>query len=244
MREVAVIGVGMHPFGRFSEKPLPDMAREAATLALKDANVEWKDIPVAYCGHVYQGMVLGQRMLAELGYTGIPIVNVEGACATGSIAFSECYYGIALGRWDLAMALGKEKMTHGLIPTPGFRPLESVMGYQVFPAAYSMIFRRYHELYGLTIEQLAKISVINHNNGCLNPNSKYKLHLTIEDVQHARMICDPMTMYHCCPNTDGAACAILCAKEEAHKYVTGPLVTIAASQLVSNNYESVSVLEN
>lgn len=244
MREVAVIGVGMHPFGRFTEKPMEDMAREAAIQALKDANVEWKDIPAAYCGHVYQGMVPGQRMLAELGYTGIPIINVEGACAAGSIAVRECYYGIALGRWDLCMALGIEKMTHGLIPMPGIRPLESVMGYQVFPAAYGMIFRRYHELYGLTIEQLAKISVINHNNGCLNPNSKYKLHLTIEDIQNARMICDPMTMYHCCPNTDGAACAILCAKEKAHKYVSGPLVTIAASQLVSNNYESVSLLEN
>jgi len=156
----------------------------------------------------------------------------------------ESYYGIALGRYDLAMAIGVEKMSHGLIPFPGARPLEEVMGYNVFPAAYAMIFRRYHELYGLTVEHLAKISVINHNNGCLNPNSQYKLRLSIEDVQGARMIADPFTLYHCCPNTDGAACVILCAKEKAHKYTSQPFITIAASQLVSNNYESVSKLEN
>lgn len=243
MREVAIIGVGMHPFGRFSEKPLKDIAREACIKSLKDANVSWKDIPVAYCGHAYQGTVAGQRMLAELGFSGIPIINVEGACSSGSIAVMEAYYGIASGRWDMAMALGIEKLTHGLLPLTGFPPLDTVMGYQVMPATYAMIFRRYHELYGLTIEQLAKISVINHNNACLNPNAKYKLRLTVEDVQNSRMIADPFTMYHCCPNTDGAACAILCAKEKARKYVGDPLVTIAASQLVSNDYESASVLE-
>jgi len=244
MREVAVIGVGMHPFGRFTDKSIADMSREATVRALEDADVRWKDIQAAYVGHLYQGLVFGQRMLSEIGYSGIPIVNVEGACASGSIAFRECYYGVALGRWDVCLALGAEKMAHGLIPVTGMRPLESAMGYQVFPASYAMIFRRYHELYGLTIEQLAKISVINHNNGCLNPNSKYKLRLTIEDVQNSRVIADPLTMYHCCPNTDGAACVILCAKEKASEYVTGPLVTIAASQLVSNSYETASVLEN
>lgn len=217
-REVAVIGVGMHPFGRFPEKPLADMVREACVAALKDATVSWKDIPVAYCGHEYQGMVAGQRMLGELGWTGIPIINVEGACASGSIAVMEAYYGVASGRWDLAMAVGFEKMTHGLVAMTGFRPLDTAMGLRVMPADYAMIFQRYHELYGLTIEQLAKISVINHNNACLNPNSKYKTRLSIDDVQNSRMIADPFTMYHCCPNTDGAACVILCSKENACRF--------------------------
>ena len=243
MREVAVIGVGMHPFGRFPEKTIEDMASEAAIQALKDANVDWKDIPAAYCGQCFQGQVVAQRVLAELGYTGIPMINVEGACASGGIAIREAAYGIASGRWDICMALGVEKMTSGLIPATG-TALELTMGYKVFPADYAMLFRRYHELYGLTVEQLAKISVINHNNGCLNPNSKYQLRLTIEDIQSARMIADPLTMYHCCPNTDGAACVILCAQEKAHQYVSAPPVTIAASQLVSHDYESKSSLEN
>jgi len=130
------------------------------TAAMKDANIGWSDIQVAYCGHVYQGMVVGQRLLGEIGYSAYPIINVEGACASGSISVMECFYGIASGRWDVAMALGVEKMTHGLIPVPGARPLEEQMGYNVFPASYAMVFRRYQEEYGLTIEQLAKISLL------------------------------------------------------------------------------------
>jgi acetyl-CoA acyltransferase len=243
MREVAVIGVGMHPFGRFPDKRIEDLVGEAAIQALKDANIGWKDVQAAYCGHCFQGQVVAQRVLGELGYNGIPMVNVEGACASGGISIREAAWGVASGRWDVAMAVGLEKMTSGLIPATG-TALELTMGYKVFPAIYAMLFRRYHDLYGLTVEQLAKISVINHNNGCLNPNSKYKLRLTIDDVQNARVIADPLTMYHCCPNTDGAAAVILCAKEKAHKYVTGPLVTVAASQLVSHDYESKAAVEN
>jgi acetyl-CoA acyltransferase len=242
MREVAVIGVGMHPFGRFPEKTIEEIASTAAIQALKDANVDWKDIQAAYLGHCFQGQVVAQRVFSELGFSGIPMVNVEGACASGGIAIREAAWGVATGRWDVCIAAGLEKMTTGLIPASG-TPLELTMGYRVFPANYALLFRRYHELYGLTVEQLAKISVINHNNGCLNPNSKYKLKLTVADVQASRMIADPLTLYHCCPNTDGAAAVILCAKEKAHQFVSGPLVTIAAAELVSHDYESTSGIE-
>ena len=93
-RDVMVAGVGLHPFGRFPEKDLATLALEAARPALEDANVSWRDIQVAYFGRVYyHGMSVGESALAKLGLTGIPIINVENACSSGSTAFWQAYWG-------------------------------------------------------------------------------------------------------------------------------------------------------
>ena len=97
-REVVILGIGLHPFGRFPDKDPPQLAREAVVEALDDAIVNWKDVQVAYFGHVYyQGMSLGEVTLRELGLTGVPIVNVENACSSGSTALWQAYWGIATG---------------------------------------------------------------------------------------------------------------------------------------------------
>ena len=113
-REVSVAGVGLHPFGRFPDKDLASLALPAVIDALNDAGVAWKDIPVAYFGHVYyHGMSVGETALAKLGLTGIPIINVENACSSGSTAFWQAYWGIATGIFDLALAFGAEKVPSG-----------------------------------------------------------------------------------------------------------------------------------
>ena len=104
-RDVVVAGVGLHPFGRFPDKDLGSLALDAVVEALRDAGVRWKDIPIAYFGHVYyHGMSVGETTLSKLGLTGVPIINVENACSSGSTAFWQAYWGIAAG--DLRHGLG------------------------------------------------------------------------------------------------------------------------------------------
>src|SRR5437867_827076 len=111
MRDVAIIGVGMIKFGRYPEKTVPELAAQAALLALKDSGADMKDVELLASGNLYQSnAMVGQRILQIIGQTGIPIVNVANACATGSTAFREAYYAVASGAYDMAMAIGSEQM--------------------------------------------------------------------------------------------------------------------------------------
>ena len=121
-REVMVVGVGLHPFGRFPNKDLASLACAAVVEALKDSGIRWKDIPVAYFGHVYyHGMSVGETALAKLGLTGIPIINVENACSSGSTGFWQAYWGITTGAFDLALAFGAEKVPPGPVTVTRLR---------------------------------------------------------------------------------------------------------------------------
>ena len=165
MREVKVIGVGLTKFGKFPDIGIEHLGREACWKAIKDAGVHPKDVEVAYCGHVYQGSCVGQRILVELGMTGIPITNVENACASGSTALRQAYIAVASGLYDVAMAIGAEKL-YGRVQgalIPDKEDLEGDLGL-IAPALYAMRARRHTYLYGTTAEQLAKISVKNQRN--------------------------------------------------------------------------------
>jgi benzoylsuccinyl-CoA thiolase BbsB subunit len=236
VRDVAVIGVGMTKFGRFPETSFEDLGREAITNAINDADIKPKEIEFGYCGNVYGGMCMGQRVLKEIGIAGIEIINVDNACASGSTALRGVWYAIATGLYDIGIAMGIEKLTHlppaTLVP-PG-EDLQGEMG-MVFPAYFAMIMRKYMETFGTTLEQVAKISVKNHHNGCLNPYSQFQKEVTGEEVLSSRMICDPITLLQCCPTSDGAAAAILCSSSLARRY-TSHMITIAASVLRTGNF--------
>lgn len=236
MRDVAVIGVGMTKFGRFPETSFEDLGREAMMNAINDADIKPKEIEFGYCGNVYGGMCMGQRVLKEIGIAGIEIINVDNACASGSTALRGVWYAIATGLYDIGIAVGIEKLTHlppaTLVP-PG-EDLQGEMG-MVFPAYFAMIMRKYMETFGTTLEQVAKISVKNHHNGCLNPYSQFQKEVTVEEVLSSRMICDPITLLQCCPTSDGAAAAILCSSSLARRY-TSHMITIAASVLRTGNF--------
>ena len=236
MRDVAVIGVGMTKFGRFPEASFEDLGREAITNAIKDADIKPKKIEFGYCGNVYGGMCMGQRVLKEIGIADIEIINVDNACASGSTALRGVWYAIATGLYDIGIAVGVEKLTHlppaTLVP-PG-EDLQGEMG-MVFPAYFAMIMRKYMETFGTTLEQVAKISVKNHHNGCLNPYSQFQKEVTVEEVLSSRMISDPITLLQCCPTSDGAAAAILCSSSLARRY-TSHMITIAASVLRTGNF--------
>jgi len=240
MRDVAIIGVGSTVFGKLPERLVRDMGSEAVWAAINDANVSPKEIEFAYCSTTFGGAVCGERILTEVGISGIEVVNVENACAGGATAFRGVWHAIASGLYDIGLVVGVESMTTSpiarkLIP-PEAGDLAGEMGNNM-PAHFALSMRRHMKIYGTTLEQFAKVSVKNHHNGCLNPYSQYKKELSIEEILNSRMICDPITLLQCCPNTDGAAAAILCPISIARKYTAKP-VTVAASVLKMGDYVS------
>jgi len=248
MREVAVIGVGMTKFGKFLETSIKDLGRMATWEALKDGGINPKDIQIAYVGNACLGvitgqtMVLGQIILKEVGIRGIPITNVENACASGSSAFREAWMAVASGMYDIALAVGAEKLYSGdtHLSTKALAgatevEYEANIGLTM-PGHWALRAQRFIQKYGTTQEQLAQVSVKNHKNGCLNPRAQYRKKVTVEEVLSSRMIADPLTILSCNPLGDGAAAAVLASKEVAATYTRKP-VWVAASVLTTGCYD-------
>ena len=238
-REVVVAGVGLHPFGRFQDKDLSSLALEAVVPALKDAGVSWKDIPVAYFGHVYyQGMSVGETALAKLGLTGVPIINVENACSSGSTAFWQAYWGISSGLYDLALAFGAEKVPRGPVTVTAEESPERYIGGDHMMAGYALRMRRYMEETGAPATAFGQVSVKARQNAALNPYAHRKDTFTLEEVLQSRLIADPLTLLQCCPTSEGAAAAVLCASDALERYGINRnrSIRIAAAVLRSGSY--------
>jgi len=231
MREVCVLGVGLHKFGRFPEKDIGDLGREAILAAFEDAGCGSKDIEAGFGGRVFNGNATAIRLISEVFQTGILIDNVEKACATSSTAVRLATWAIGAGLYDVCLCVGVEKMERGLVGgvPPGMESRASysqLMGLGIMPAEYALRARRHMYEYGSTREMFAQVAVKSHANGSLNPYAQYQTKVTLEEVLNARMISDPLTLYQCSPSTDGASAVVLCAKEVAHKY-RGKPITIA-----------------
>jgi len=236
MREVSVIGVGMIPFAKYREKTLAEIGWPAVKAAIVDAGVDKKDIEAAYCGSALGGMMSGQRVLKQLGITGLPITNVENACSSSSSAFRQAYIAVAAGVYDVVLVLGVEKLTKF---GGGTLPLEKedfeVTHGLVMPALYGMRARRYMHDYGLTKEQLASVAVKAHKHGAKNEDAQYRNEVTLEEVMNAREIADPFTLLHCCPSGDGASAVVIASAEKARQFTTKP-VRVACSEVNSGKY--------
>ena len=238
-REVAVVGVGLHPFGRFPGKDLASLARDAVVAALQDAGVPWRAIPIAYFGHVYyQGMSVGETALSPLGLTGIPIINVENACSSGSTAFWQAYWGIAAGIYDLALAFGAEKVPGGPVTVTAADSPERFIGGDHMMAGYALRMRRYMAETGAPPAAFAQVTVKARQNAALNPYAHRQQTYTVAEVLASRPIADPLTLYQCCPTSEGAAAAILCARDRLNRYGLNDAraIRIAAATLTSGNY--------
>ncbi len=218
-RDVMVVGVGLHPFGRFPKKDMATLALEAVAPALKDAEVRWQDIQVAYFGHVYyQGMSVGETALGKLGLTVIPIINVENACSSGSTAFWQAYWGITTGMFDMALAFGAEKVPRGPVTVTAEDSPERYIGGDHMMAGYALRMRRYMEDTGAPESALAQVAVKARQNGSLNPYAHRNQTYTLEEVLQSRPIADPLTLFQCCPTSEGGAAAVLCAREALDRY--------------------------
>jgi acetyl-CoA acetyltransferase len=243
MRSVYVAGVGSTTFGKHLDRSLRSLGAEAVAKALADAGLSGKDIQAGYCGNALGAMLqeetgVGQHVLWEVGMSGLPIVNVENACASGSTALHLGWQGVASGLYDVVIVFGVDKavMPKGTPLKVGAADLEVRLG-DIFPGHFAMIAQKHMEAYGTTLEQQAKVSVKNHDNGCLNPYAEFKKPLTVEEVLASPMIAEPITLFSCCPNSDGAAAAILCS-EEVMRRLNSRAIRIAASVLSTGSYEN------
>ena len=222
---VVVLGVGLHPFGRHPGKSIGEMARVAGLAALKDAGVEFKDVQAGFCAHVNQGVGAGLRTFGQLGMTGIPVTNIELACASSSRAAMLSADAIANGLYDIVMVIGVEKMRRGLLEGVGGKEFgyNDAMGINLMPAIYAMWAQRHMHLHGTKHEHFARVSEKAHRNGALNPNAQYQKAISLEDVLTSRMIADPITLYECSPTTDGASAVILASEAVARKHTNAPV---------------------
>jgi acetyl-CoA acetyltransferase len=236
MRDVYVLGVGMIKFGRYADKEVHELAAEAALLALEDAGMTIQDIQLLASGNLLQaGNMVGQRILQQIGQTGIPVVNVTNACATGSTALREAYIAVGCGEVELAMAVGSEQMGKAGLLGGGRRgeSVEGILGSGLMPAVFGQAGVEHMRQYGTTPEHFARVSVKNHKHSTRNPLSQYQVEVSLEDVLKARMVAYPNTLYMCCPTGDGAAAAIVGSAEMLAKFDKPP-VKIACSVLTSD----------
>jgi acetyl-CoA acyltransferase len=234
MRNVYVLGVSMIKFGRYPETDVAALGAQAALLALKDAGMSIKDVQMLASGNLLQGSAMvGQRIMQQIGQTGVPVINLTNACATGSTAFREAYFAVGSGEVEVAMAVGSEQMGKaGLLGAAG-ESVEGILGSGLMPAIFGYAGLEHMRTYGTTVEHFAKVSVKNHKHSAKNPLSQYQNEVSLDEVLNARMVAYPNTLYMCCPTGDGAAAAILVSEAAMKKSGNKP-VKIAASVLTSD----------
>jgi acetyl-CoA acetyltransferase len=268
--DVYLVGVGMTPFGKFLDRTVKDLTLEAVTGALADAGATKTDIEAAFFANTSQSPMEGQYMvggeiaLRGMGFSEIPMSNVENACASASTAFHLAYTNIKAGLSDVALAVGAEKMTsrdktksmaifdgawdvHGVdeltrrllqlgegMNPPPGREGDANMR-SVFMDVYAALAKFHMKTFGTTERQLAAVAAKNHHHSTFNPLSQYRNDMSIDDVLNARMISWPLTLPMCAPISDGAAAAILVGEEALDRFERTRAVKICASVMGSGS---------
>jgi acetyl-CoA acyltransferase len=265
MEDVFVVGAGMTRFAK-SDQSLRELAALAARDACEDAGVAPSMLEAAYVGNGAAGLVTGQEMirgqvmLSSLGLSGIPIFNVENACASGSTAFHLGWQAVATGLHDLVLCLGAEKLTHE-DKTVSMRAISAAADVEVlaeieaardpeeatagrhrsyFMDIYAEMTRSYMARSTATEKDFARVVVKNQGHGALNPRAQYGGAFTIDRVLDSRMVVDPLRLLMCSPISDGAAAVILASADGKDRLAsTGPRVL--ASVLLSGNAHDPAV---
>jgi benzoylsuccinyl-CoA thiolase BbsB subunit len=249
MERVFVIGAGMTDFGPQPEVEVHELARRAVWEAITVSGVApqaFKQRPsVAFAGHAYQGPCFAQKALMKIGLQGMPMINVENACASGASAIIGAAAMIRAGEAEIAIALGAEKLTRA---GGGFLPivaddLESAMG-RVMPAAFAMQAQMHMQRYGTTREQMALVAVKNRRNGALNPRCHFQQQVTVEQVLASPSIAEPLTRFDCCPVSDGAAAVVLAGESALRALGLPPRVELMASALVSGERTRYGIVDD
>ncbi|HBP14958.1 MAG: thiolase family protein [Pseudomonadota bacterium] len=242
MTDAYVVGVDMIKFGRFPDRTVPQIGAEAAHLALDDSGLTIQDMEALYCGNLGQasGMV-GQRILQEIGQTGIPVVNVSNACATGATAFREAWASVKAGLYDLVIAVGVEQMGKGLLGGAGGSKgisKEGLLGSGTMPSVFAEAGMEHARNYGTTFEQFAKVSVKNHHHSTMNPKAMYQIETPLDTVMNAEMISYPNTKLMCSVNVDGSAAAIIASEKKAKELgLMSRAIKVRASVLTSDPWQ-------
>ena len=242
MTDAYIVGVDMIKFGRFPDKTVPQLGAEAALMALDDCGLQIQDMEALYCGNLGQASAMvGQRVLQEIGQTGIPVVNVSNACATSATAFREAWASVKAGLYDCVLAVGVEQMGKGLLGGAGGKtgiPKEGLLGSGTMPAVFAEAGMEHARKHGTTFEQFAKVSVKNHHHSTLNPKAMYQIETPLEEVMNAEMISYPNTKLMCSVNVDGSAAAVICSESKAKELgLMKRAIKVRASVLTSDPWQ-------
>jgi acetyl-CoA C-acetyltransferase/acetyl-CoA acyltransferase len=238
MREVAIIGAGQTRFGNFIDRGAGELFAEALTEALEnvDKGLALKEIQEIYIGSLgVGGGQLGNfsSMITDhVGLSGIPAVRIENACASSGFAFRSAILAVASGACDVAVAGGVEKMND--IPRERLRYWLGVSGDtewerlagMTFSGVYALMAMRHMHQYGTKKEHLAMVAVKNHANGADNPKAHFQRTITLEQALNSIMVAYPLTLFDCCPTTDGASAVVVCKADMAKKYTDTPVYII------------------
>lgn len=237
MQNAVIIGTGIVPFGRFPEKTLTEYAYPAVREAILDSGINKKDIGIAFCGAAASGQMPGQKILRNVGLSGLPVLNVENACSSGSSAFYAAVNAIRAGTYDVALVIGCDmlsKLPRGPLPLD-VEDWEACHGLTM-PSLYAMRATRYMHEYDVTEKDLSLVSVKARKHGSLNPLAHLRKEVTLEEVMASRPTSSPLRQLHCCPVNDGAAAFLVASEDYAKRNNVDTPITVAASVLHSGHY--------
>jgi len=241
MRQVLIAGIGSTPFGRHGDIAIQSLAIRAADAAIRESGLDRRQVGALYLGNFVAGPLTGQEVLAGivadgLGLGQIPCTKVEGACASGGIAFRHAYLAVASGMCDVALAVGVEKMTHADTATTT-AALNCAMDNRsdglsglTFPGLFGLAWQIHAERYGTSRDQVSAVVSKNKANGLLNPLAQMGANVGADQILQSPLICDPLRLYDCCPTSDGAAAVLLVAADKRAELAGTPVAVMASAQ--------------
>lgn len=257
VEQVAVLGVGMHPWGKWGRN-FVEYGVAAARDALSDAGVDWRDIGFVAGADTmrngYPGYVAGATFAQALGWTGVPVTSAYGACASGAMALDAARQRILSGMCDVALVVGADTTPKGFLkPNAGERGDDPdwlrfrLLG-ATNPSYFAMWARRRIDLYGATVEDFAKVKVKNARHGLTNPYARYRKEVTEADVAASPTVASPLRLLDICATSDGGAAVVLASMDYAKRHLANagassdPLVRVAAVSTVTPTFPN-TVLE-
>src|SRR5438270_954912 len=230
---VAIVGMGCTPFGERWDKSVDDLLIDSSQEALHSAGVALDDIDAFWLGTM--GNMSGITLSRPLKIDYKPVTRIENFCATGSEAFRNACYAVASGAYDMAMAIGVEKLKDsgfsGLVNKPP--PDDGTRVEITAPASFSFLAPSYAKKYGVDEQEmkdvLTRIAWKNHKNGALNPRAQFRKEVSKETICNSPLVAGPLGIFDCSGVSDGSAAAIIVRAEDAHKYTDNPLYVKALS---------------
>ena len=229
--DVAIVGIGIHPFGRTPARSGLQQGAFAARLALQDAGIEWRDVQFAFGGSASAGSA--DALVNELGLTGIPFINVANGCATGGSSLISAYNAIKSGEYDIGMVSGFDKHARGAFNADpkelGIGEWYGEVGMMMTTQFFAMKIQKYMHDYGISNDTLVKVSEKAFINGAKNPNAWRREPIEPEVIAESMMVNDPLTKFMFCSPSEGGVALILARADQAHKYTDTPVVLKAAT---------------
>lgn len=242
--DIAILGVGMHPWGKWGRN-FVEYGVHAAREAIKDAGVNWQDVQyvsgAATMRNGYPGYVAGATFAQALGWQGAEVNTSYAACASGSQALAAARAKILAGECEVAMVVGADTTPKGfLAPAKGYRPddpdwVRFYLGI-TNPTYFGLYARRRMDVYGDTEEDFGLVKVKNAEHGFTNPYARYKKKFTMEDIKASAMVADPLRLLQICATSDGGAAMIVSSMDYAKRMGKGDAVRISAISTVTPTF--------